>query len=96
MLAGALNERAWVLATSPDPKLRDGAKAKADATRANELTGWKYGPHLDTLAAACAELGDFEAAMQWAQKAIELVSEAEKPAIRERLDLYRAKKPFRK
>ena len=35
------NEMAWLLATCPDPKLRDGKRAVTMATKACELTDWK-------------------------------------------------------
>ena len=42
---GVLNNLAWVLATSPDDKLRDGKRAIELATKACELTEYKAGPH---------------------------------------------------
>lgn len=67
-----LNNYAWVLATSPEDKLRDGAKAVKMATEACELTGYETPHILSTLAAACAESGDFENAKKWSAKAVEL------------------------
>ena len=43
--------RAWILATCPDPKIRNGEAAVAAATRACELTDWKVAHALTTLAA---------------------------------------------
>ena len=75
---------------------RDGAKALAAAKLACELTGYKEAASLDTLAAACAEAGDFASAIKWEQKAIELKTDAnEKADYGERLMLYQHKKPFR-
>ena len=37
----ALNNRAWVLATSKVDRNRDGRRAVEEARRACELTGWK-------------------------------------------------------
>jgi tetratricopeptide (TPR) repeat protein len=67
-----LNNYAWVLATSPDDKLRDGARAVTMATEACELTGYETPHILSTLAAAYAESGDFENAKKWSAKAVEL------------------------
>jgi tetratricopeptide (TPR) repeat protein len=73
---GLLNNFAWVLATSPDDKLRDGARAVKLATKASELTG-NQTPHvLSTLAAAHAESGDFKSAIEWSQKAVDFAQKA--------------------
>jgi tetratricopeptide (TPR) repeat protein len=94
--AHAHNSRAWLLATCPIAKYRDGKKAVESATRACELLGWDKPNNLDTLAAACAEAGDFDAAVKWQSTGIELLSDQEsKDDYRTRLELYRAKKPFR-
>ncbi|MGP0069406.1 MAG: tetratricopeptide repeat protein [Isosphaeraceae bacterium] len=90
--------RAWMLATCPDAKLRDGKKAVASATRACELTQWKVAHPMAALAAAYAESGDFKNALKWQEKAIEL-SPAKDPAIRTyriALERYREKKPYHK
>jgi hypothetical protein len=58
------------------------------------LTGWKDAFKLETLAAACAEAGDFAAAVRWQEKALELHTGDPKPA-RERLALYRQRRPYR-
>jgi tetratricopeptide (TPR) repeat protein len=67
-----LNNYAWVLATSPDEKLRDGPKALKFATKAAEETKFETPHILSTLAAAYAETGDYENAAKWSQKAVEL------------------------
>jgi serine/threonine-protein kinase len=89
------NGIAWLLATSADPKLRDGKAAVEFATRACELTEFKNPAYLDTLAAAHAEAGDFDAAVKVQSQAIELLKdEKEKEDYRTRLKLYQEKKPF--
>ncbi len=51
---------------------------------------------LDTLAAAYAEAGDFDAAVRWQARAIELLGdESARDRFRSRLELYRARKPYR-
>jgi serine/threonine protein kinase len=83
------------LATSQDSKLRDGKIAVEFATKAYELTDRKDPAYLDTLAAAYAESGDFDAAVKWQSKAIELLTdEKEKEDYRTRLKLYQEKKPY--
>jgi tetratricopeptide (TPR) repeat protein len=71
-----LNNYAWVLATSPDEKLRDGPKALKFATKAAEATKFETPHVLSTLAAAYAETGDYENAAKWSQKAVELSQKA--------------------
>ena len=93
--SGAYNSVAWLLATSPEEKSRDGRKAVEFAKRAMELSGDKDANALDTLAAAYAEAGDFEMAVQWQIKAVESVLEEAKSRYRSRLDLYKSGKPFR-
>jgi tetratricopeptide (TPR) repeat protein len=88
------NELAWLLATCPRAEFRDGPRAVASATRACELSGWSDAGYLDSLAAAHAESGNFEAAVEWQTKAVELVPRRLRKEFRSRLKLYRAGRPF--
>ena len=89
------NNRAWIRATCQDSKYRDGAKAIESATRACELTEWQGAYPLGTLAAACAEVGDFDAAVKWQTRANALYYDAEDERMgEERLALYREMKPY--
>jgi serine/threonine-protein kinase len=94
--AAAYNSLAWILATCPDGKVRDGKQAVVDATKGCELTNWNDPAYLDTLAAAYAEAGDFAAAVKWQEQAIKLVKdETSKKAFADRLALYQQRKPYR-
>jgi tetratricopeptide (TPR) repeat protein len=73
-LPGTLNNLAWLLATNPDARLRDGAEAVKLAEQACEATGWQQTITIGTLAAAYAEAGDFDKAVQTAQKACDTAS----------------------
>jgi WD40 repeat protein/serine/threonine protein kinase len=94
-----LNQLAWMQATCPAAEARNGAEAVRNATRACELTGWNEPAHLDTLAAAYAEVGDFDSAVRWQKEAIRLLTEADLaswPAqFAERLRLYESGQPCR-
>jgi tetratricopeptide (TPR) repeat protein len=95
---GRYNSYAWVLATCPDENGRDGKKAVELATKAVEKAGkganWTY---VDTLAAAHAEAGDFEKAVAEQQKALadKTIPADERKKMEARLELYKAKKPYR-
>ena len=94
---GILNNFAWVLATSPDEDLRDGQRALKMATEACELTEYKEAHILSTLASAYAEIGDFESARKWSQKAVEAEVEDEetKEQLKKELESYQENKPWR-
>ena len=92
---GILNNLAWVLGTSPDDELRDGKKAQELATKACELTEYKAAHILSTLAAAYAETGDFETALKWSAKALELGSEEQQEPLAKELETYKQGKPVR-
>jgi hypothetical protein len=95
-LYGAHQTKAWILSTSPDASYRDGRRAVAAATRAAELTNWKDGYVLSTLAAAYAEAGDFASAVRWEEQALQRPTSGSKSKTdQDRLALYKAGKPLR-
>ena len=91
------NQIAWIKATCPEGSLRDGKEAVAAASQACELTEWKNGDWIDTLAAAYAETGDFKRAVQFEEQALRtgLPPESNQKEMRERLSLYKQSRPFR-
>lgn len=96
--APTFNQLAWVWSTCPDPDVRNGERARECATRACELSEWAEPGFVDTLAAACAECGEFDDAIKWQEKALDMLDgpDAERRAdYRSRLDLYKAGKPAR-
>ncbi|MHB1034747.1 MAG: tetratricopeptide repeat protein [Pirellulales bacterium] len=93
--SGVLNNLAWVLATSPDDKLRNGKRAIELATEACRVTEYKQAHILSTLAAGYAEAGDFEAAKRWSKKAVELGEKEQKEALGKELKSYESGKPWR-
>ena len=93
--ASTFNQIAWIRATAPDPDARNGRQAKECATRACELTEWQEAGFLDTLAAACAECGEFDDAVRWQEKAIGMVPDHAADEYRTRAELYRQGRPYR-
>ncbi|MBA7627736.1 Beta-barrel assembly-enhancing protease [subsurface metagenome] len=94
----ALNNLAWLLATTGDASIQDANKAVGCAQRACELTEYKAPTSLDTLAAAYAAAGRFDDALKTARQAVniakvrgqeKLVSE-----IQSRIELYQTGRSY--
>jgi tetratricopeptide (TPR) repeat protein len=95
-LTAARNSLAWLLATCPDARFRDGKKAFDHASYVFETDGGKNWDYVDTLAAAYAECGDMRQARDYANKAIDLATRDEdKETIRSRLAFYERGRPYR-
>ncbi len=92
--AEAYNELGWLLATTKEPRVRNGKKAVELALRACELSDWKKPDYLDTLAAAYARVDDFDNAIKWQEKALQLFEKGEKAEAQERLNLYQKHRPW--
>ncbi len=99
-----------MLATVHEARFRNGKLAVELATRACELTRWQDPDCLDTLAAACAETDDYDAAIKWQSQAIKLIRQNVKSPLQQkavnfggrrgigfddRLGFYKSKKPTR-
>jgi hypothetical protein len=90
---------AWILATWPNVSVRDGVKAVALAEHADSLTSRRNQVVAATLAAAYAETGRFQEAVQTAERAVHLAAsegnEARALSIREQLETYKSGSAFR-
>ncbi len=97
----AYNILAWFQATCPDKQFRDGEKAIRNATRAYDLDNGQHWNLIDTLAAANAEIGDFNKAREWLAKAVELAgkdeltTEKDRQKLSSRQELFKQNKPYR-
>jgi tetratricopeptide (TPR) repeat protein len=91
---------AWYLATAPVDNLRDGKRALRLAEKAVDFTDGLEPLYLETLAAAFAETGDPEKAIETQQKALNLAisydyDEPTKNELKARLESFKNKKPWR-
>ena len=92
---------AWIQATCPDAKYRDGKKAVENAIKAYRLSAGKHWDYLGTLAVAYAERGEFDEACRWAKEAIDVslrgkpATEKDRKDLRAMLALFKARRPYR-
>ncbi len=105
--AVAANNLAWRLATCPREDIRDGARAVELARIACEKTDFESPIFIDTLAAACAEAGQFDQAVRRQRQALDVIrrlghkklsARRQEETIREyesRLRLYESGRPYR-
>ena len=97
----AMNGLAWFFATSTNASMRDGAEALKWATAACAKDGWKEANLVDTLAAAHAELDQWNEAVTNQQKAIFLLTAKQRKdtnlwrGFESRLRQYQSHEKFR-
>jgi Flp pilus assembly protein TadD/thiol-disulfide isomerase/thioredoxin len=91
----AANNLAWLLATSGDEILRDGAEAVRWADQCARATSFENPGVLDSLAAAYAEQGQFAEAVKWQHEAVRLAPTSRQTEFRSRLALYQSGMPHR-
>jgi tetratricopeptide (TPR) repeat protein len=91
---------AWLLATSSDASIRDGAKAVELAQQAVSLSGGREPLFFRTLAAAYAETGRFSNAIAVIQQGVAIARVQGKTSLADLLEedvsLYRQQVPFRR
>jgi tetratricopeptide (TPR) repeat protein len=96
----AANNLAWILATSPDATLREGAEAVRLSEMAARAAGGRSADVLDTLAAAYAEAGDFDRAVEVGRRAVAIARESgdteAAAGLQHRLTLYENGQPYRR
>ena len=94
--AWSQNDHAWLLATSSDAQLRDGSKAIVFAEQAVAATNRRNPEYLATLAAAYAEVRQFEKAIATQKEAITLTMDVyRRTALEAHLRLYQSGTPCR-
>jgi Flp pilus assembly protein TadD/4-amino-4-deoxy-L-arabinose transferase-like glycosyltransferase len=94
MLAAG-NNLAWILATSPDDKLRDANEAVMVAEKVCQTSSYQVPEFLDTLSASYAGRGDFDQALKSGNQALKLTGDVEKQkSIQRHLEMYRSHQPL--
>ena len=96
----AQSNLAWLLATSPDPSLRNGPEAVLLAEQASRSSGGKRPLVLRILAAAYAETGRFSEARATANEALQAADDQGNVAVsdflRKEIALYESGQPYHK
>ncbi len=91
----AHNDLAWLLATCPVERVRNGKEAVVHATKACELTEWKNFAAVNTLAVALAESGQFDKAIDVLVKFRADAVPQQRDKIDARLAMFRSGKTYR-
>lgn len=95
---GVLNNLAWILATAPQDRIRNGAKAVELANKACKLSDYQVPYQLSTLAAAYAEKGEFDEACEWSARALQLAKDQRLATVgvyEAELDCFLLDRPWR-
>ena len=95
-----LNNLSWLLSTSPNDLIRNGNRALELALKACEMSEYKKAYILSTLAAAYAEIGDFDKAVEWSKKSLDMSKDDDNvkdrtDELERELDSFKNKKPYR-
>ena len=90
----AYQNKAWLLITANDPQLGNASVAIQAATKAGELNNFAIISDLAAMAAALAADEQFEEAIGWQEKVLEMAPEDRKPYAEKVLALYQQHEPF--
>lgn len=95
-LAFAYSHLAWTLAACPDVQFNDGPKAVKYAKAACTLNGWRRWNDFGTLGAAYAAAGDFERALDYQSRAMQVAPRrSDREEARQRIEMYKRGQPYR-
>jgi serine/threonine-protein kinase len=94
----SMNDLAWLLATAPEPRVRNPHRAVSLAQKCCGLSHWTNAYSIDTLAAAYAAAGNFGQAIRYQQLAMQALNKSERSeqlaAMQDRLKLYSNRQPY--
>lgn len=96
----AYQNAAWLMSTCPDERLRNTDLALSAAKKALQLAGQRNAEVVETLAAATAATGKFQAAVELQREAVQLASRQAGPQssqlaeFQQRLELYQKGKAY--
>ena len=90
----ANNNYAWMLATHPNEEISNSQEAIKCAKVAGQKTNFRVREALVTLAAAYARDGNFDEAIRWQARGIQMATAKSRPQLIEWLKLYKNKTPL--
>jgi len=94
--ARAYRDRARLRLNCPDQSYRNGQQAVKDATTACKLIDWKDEDMIDILATAYAEVGEFDSAVRYEEKALAIkgVKPDDSKRLQAHLDSFKQHRPL--